>query len=165
MPTIEQTITTTAGIEAVWAFLADFTTTEQWDPPTVSTVRVTGDGGVGTQYANTSRVWGHDTDIVYTVVEHDAPRRLRLEGRSDTFTAVDTIDLTDRDGHTVVTYTAEFSFTGAAKLATPLLGVGLEKIGHDAARQMTECLDRLSADPSASNAADRRRPTITKDTP
>jgi hypothetical protein len=62
----------------VWAFLSDFTTTEEWDPPTVSTVRVTGDG----------------------------------------------------------------------KLAAPLFAVGLERIGHDAARQMAERLDRLTTRPS-----------------
>jgi hypothetical protein len=148
MPTIEKTITTSTGVDEVWAFLSDFTTTEQWDPPTVSTVRVTGDGGVGTEYANTSRVLGHDTDIVYTVVESEAPRLLRLEGRSDTFTALDTIEVSRRDDHTVVTYTAEFAFTGATKLAAPLLAVGLEKIGHDAARQMAECLDRLTTHPT-----------------
>src|SRR4051794_19503370 len=96
MPTIEKTITTSTGVDEVWAFLSDFTTTEEWDPPTVTTVRVTGDGGVGTEYANISRVLGHDTDIVYTVVESDAPRLLRLEGRSDTFTAQDTIEVARR---------------------------------------------------------------------
>jgi hypothetical protein len=44
---------------------------------------------------------------------------------------------------TVVTYTADFTFTGAAKLASPILDVGLQKIGHHAASQMAECLDRL----------------------
>jgi hypothetical protein len=55
MPRVEETVTTSAGIDEVRAFLSDFTTTEQWDPPTVSTVRVSGDGGVGTRYQNTSR--------------------------------------------------------------------------------------------------------------
>jgi len=49
----------------------------------------------------------------------------------------------------VVTYTAGFPFTGATKLAAPLLAVGLEKIGHDAARQMAQCLDGLTTQPSA----------------
>jgi hypothetical protein len=70
-------------------------------------------------------------------------------GRSDTFTAQDTIEVARRGDQTVVTYTAEFAFTGATKLAAPLLAVGLEKIGHDAARQMAECLDRLTTHPSA----------------
>ena len=119
MPKVEETVTTSAGIDEVWAFLSDFTTTEQWDPPTVSTVRVSGDGGVGTRYQNTSRVLGHDTDIVYTVVEHEAPRLLRLRGESDSFTAEDTILLSPDGEGTVVSYTADFSFTGAAKLASP----------------------------------------------
>ena len=155
MPKVEETVTTSAGIDEVWAFLSDFTTTEQWDPPTVSTVRVSGDGGVGTHYQNTSRVLGHDTDIVYTVVEHEAPRLLRLRGESDSFTAEDTILLSPDGEGTVVSYTADFSFTGAAKLASPLLDAGLQKIGHDAAKQMAECLYRLSARP-AGEASDRR---------
>jgi carbon monoxide dehydrogenase subunit G len=155
MPRVEETVTTSAGRDEVWAFLSDFTTTEQWDPPTVSTVRVAGDGGVGTRYQNTSRVLGHDTDIVYTVIEHEAPRLLRLRGESDTFTAEDTIRLSPDGEGTVVSYTADFTFTGAAKLAWPLLDAGLQKIGHDAAKQMAECLDRLAAR-TADEASERR---------
>jgi hypothetical protein len=129
MPRGEETVTTSASIDEVWAFHSDFRP-EKWDPPTVSTVRVAGDGGVGARYQNTSRVLGHDTDIVYTVVEREARRLLRLHGESD-------------------------SFTAAAKLATPLLDAGLQKIGHDAAEQRAERVDRRSARP-AGEASERR---------
>lgn len=145
MPTIDRTVTTTAGIDEVWAFMADFTTTEQWDPPTVSTVRSTGDGGVGTRYENTSRVLGHETDIAYTVVTHEAPHLLRLRGESKTFTAMDTIIISVADGHTVVHYTADFTFTGPTKLASPLLGIGLQRVGDAAAAQMVACFGALPA--------------------
>ena len=46
MPSVERTVTVTQPIEKVWAYLSDFRTTEEWDPPTVSTVRTSGDGGV-----------------------------------------------------------------------------------------------------------------------
>ncbi len=49
--------------ERVFAYLADFTHTEEWDPGTVRTHRVSGDGGVGTTYANTSRFLGRETDL------------------------------------------------------------------------------------------------------
>ena len=143
MPKIERRVRTSARIDEVWAFMADFTTTEQWDPPTVSTVRVTGNGGVGTRYENTSRVLGHTTDIVYTVVEHEAPHLLRLTGESKTFTAEDTIAISVVDGHTVLIYTADFTFSGAVRLAGPLLNIALQKIGDDAAEQMTSCLNTL----------------------
>ena len=148
MPKIERTITTASGVDEVWAFLSDFTTTEQWDPPTVSMVRESGDGGVGTRYRNASRVLGHDTHILYTVIEHDPPRTLRLQGESDTFTAEDTITLSADHGGTAVAYTADFTFTGPAKLAAPLLDAGLQKIGDDAATQMKERLDRLRPPPT-----------------
>ncbi len=45
MPTIERTLTTSAGIDEVGVD-SDLTTAEQSDPPTVSTVRTTDDGGV-----------------------------------------------------------------------------------------------------------------------
>jgi len=150
MPTIERTVTTSAGIDEVWAFMSDFTTTEHWDPPTVSTVRASGDGGVGTTYQNTSRVLGHETDIVYTVIEHRAPNLLRLNGESATFTAQDTIALSVVDERTVLLYTADFIFTGATKLATPALNLALQKVGDDAAEQLTACLDAIGPNASPS---------------
>lgn len=45
MPTLERTITVDTPLDAVWAFLTDFTTTERWDPPTVSTELASGSGG------------------------------------------------------------------------------------------------------------------------
>lgn len=117
MPKIERTITTRSGVDEVWAFLSDFTTTEQWDPPTVSTVRESGEGGVGTRYLNTSRVLGHDTHIVYTVVEHEAPQLLRLRGESDAFTAEDTITVSAHEGGTSVDYVADFTSDGEPHLS------------------------------------------------
>ena len=45
---VERTFTVPRPIEAVFAYLADFAHTEQWDPGTVETRRTGGDGGVGT---------------------------------------------------------------------------------------------------------------------
>ena len=41
-------------LAAVFDYLSDFTTTTQWDPGTVTTVRQHGNGGIGTTYLNTS---------------------------------------------------------------------------------------------------------------
>ena len=65
MASVERTITVSQPIAKVWAYLSDFTTTEEWDPPTVSTVRRSGDGGVGTTYSNVSKFLGlRDGDAV-----------------------------------------------------------------------------------------------------
>jgi hypothetical protein len=55
---ISRTVSTTASLEQAFAYLADFTTTNQWDPGTVRTTRLSGDGGVGTRYRNVSRFHG-----------------------------------------------------------------------------------------------------------
>jgi uncharacterized protein YndB with AHSA1/START domain len=58
MPKIERTMTVQKPLDQVWAYLTDFTNTEEWDPPTVSTTRISGDGGVGTVYRNVSKILG-----------------------------------------------------------------------------------------------------------
>jgi uncharacterized protein YndB with AHSA1/START domain len=146
---IERTVRTDAAPQRVWNFLSDFTTTEQWDPPTRSTRLVEGTGGVGTRYHNVSHVLGRDVDIEYTVVEAAAPHRLQLRGSSSSMTMVDTISVAPRSAEegtgsgTVVTYRAEFHPQGVARLASPLLPAVLKRIGDDAARQMERCLDGL----------------------
>lgn len=144
MQEIERTIVVEGGDRGrIWDYLADFTTTESWDPPTQSTVRVSGDGGVGTIYRNVSKILGSETEVTYTVVAHEAPRRLELDGTAGSMKLHDEITV-EQDGDRVsVTYRAEFHPQGVAKLAEPLLPLGLKKLGDDAARQMEQCLRQL----------------------
>jgi carbon monoxide dehydrogenase subunit G len=144
VPKVERTVTTSATPEQVWAFMSDFTTTEQWDPPTRSTCRVSGHGGVGTVYRNVSRILGSDTEIEYTVVECEPPTLLRLHGRTSSMDMTDTIEVAPHPSGAQVRYTAEFRPQGLAKLAEPLLPLGLKKLGDDAAGQMKTCLDGLA---------------------
>ena len=53
-----RTVTIAKPLDKVFAYLADFTTTTEWDPGTVQTVRTAGDGGFGTEYLNTSTFAG-----------------------------------------------------------------------------------------------------------
>jgi carbon monoxide dehydrogenase subunit G len=144
MPTIERTITVDTPLPAVWDFLTDFTTTEQWDPPTVSTTLVSGDGGVGSVYRNVSKILGRKTEIEYTVVELEPQATFRLQGRTSSMTMVDTMTFHQDDGRTVVRYTAEFSPEGAAKLIEPFMPLGLKKLGDDAAKSMERELSALA---------------------
>ena len=143
MPHIERTITVPGHADEVFAYLADFTTTEEWDPPTRSTELVSGDGGVGTRYRNISKFLGKETETIYTVVTHDAPHRLELSGDASSMRLHDTITVEDLGDDVRVTYRAEFHPEGAAKLATPLLPPALKVLGDSAADQMEKCLRRL----------------------
>ena len=143
MPHIERTITVPGRAEDVFAYLADFTTTEEWDPPTQATDLISGDGDVGTRYRNVSKFLGKETETIYTVVTHDPPRRLELEGDASSMRLHDTITVDQQGDAVQVTYRAEFHPEGAAKLAAPLLPPALKALGDAAAGQMEECLRRL----------------------
>ena len=140
---IERSVTTQAGPEKVFAYLSDFTTTEEWDPPTVSTVRTSGDGGVGTTYKNVSKFLGKETEVDYEVTELEPNRRFVLVGKAPSLDLRDTITFEETDGETSVTYHAEMEPQGAAKLANPLLDGGLELLGTHVAKSLQEKLEAL----------------------
>ena len=141
---IERTVTTSASPDRVFAYLSDFTTTTEWDPGTVVTTRLSGDGGVGTTYSNTSKFLGRETKLTYEVLEYADPARIVLHGHNGTVDATDSIAVTaDGEGSRVV-YTADFSFKGLARLVAPLLAPALKKLGDDAEKGLQEALARLA---------------------
>ena len=140
---IEREVTTSASPDRVFAYLSDFTTTTEWDPGTVKTVRTSGDGGVGTTYQNTSKFMGRETELTYEVVEYTAPSRIVLHGTNETVDATDSITVEANGSGTKVTYTADFAFSGFAKVLAPLLAPALKKLGDDAKKGMEEALAKL----------------------
>jgi uncharacterized protein YndB with AHSA1/START domain len=140
---IERTVTVDRPQDEVFAYLADFTTTTQWDPGTLSTTRVSGDGGIGTTYRNVSRFLGRRTELTYVVVDHQSPALLQLRGENESVVAHDTMTLADAPyGSTTISYRAEFEFKGWARLAAPLAAPALRRLGDRAARGLQSALDR-----------------------
>lgn len=140
---IQRTVETAASPAAVFAYLSDFTTTEQWDPGTVRTTRTSGDGGVGTTYHNVSRFAGRETELTYEVTEHQPDNRFALRGENKTVIARDTMELAPAGTGTRVTYTADFEFKGLAKYAAPLFAPAFKKLGDEAEKGLRESLAGL----------------------
>jgi carbon monoxide dehydrogenase subunit G len=146
---IERTVTVDRPLGVVFPYLADFTTTTEWDPGTVHTVRESGDGGVGTRYRNTSRFAGRETELTYVVEERRENELLRLRGENATVVAHDTMRFeavpvgAGPDLGTRVTYTAEFAFKGLVRFVAPLLSPAFRKLGDEAEHGMRESLQRL----------------------
>jgi uncharacterized protein YndB with AHSA1/START domain len=141
---IEREVSVAAPATAVFDYLADFETTEQWDPGTVRTVRVDGDGGVGTAYRNISRFAGRETELTYAVEELVRPDRVVLRGENKTVVARDTMTFRGDGGGTRVTYRAEFQLKGVARFAEPLLRRPFRKLGDEAEQGLREALGRLA---------------------
>jgi len=119
---VERTFTVPRPIEAVFDYLSDFAHTNEWDPGTVSTTRTSGDGGVGTTYANTSQFVGREVELTYETVVHDRPRELKFRGTNKTATATDWMRFRAVSADaTEIHYRADFAFHGVVKLVAPLV--------------------------------------------
>lgn len=145
MPEVERTVTVSTPLEVVWDYLRDFRSSEEWDPPTVSTERTSGDGGVGTTYHNVSKFLGSETEVDYTVTDYVEQQRLQLKGDAGSLDLLDTITFERTpEGGTAVTYHAEFNPHGAAKLAEPLMPLALKVLADKVAESLRDRLERLS---------------------
>lgn len=140
---IQRTVTVDIPVRRAFDYLADFTTTTEWDPGTVSTVRRSGDGGVGTTYLNTSRFLGRETSLTYVVEELVVDERIRLRGENSTMVSVDTMTFRSSGSGTDVTYTADFTFKGVSRLLAPLLRPAFVKLGNEAESGLREALALL----------------------
>lgn len=118
---VERTFTVSLPIEAVFAYLSDFENTEEWDPGTVSTKRTSGDGGLGTTYANKSKFMGRETELDYETIAYEEPSLFSCRGRNKTATATDTMTFTRDVDRTQIHYRADFEFHGLVKLVAPLV--------------------------------------------
>jgi uncharacterized protein YndB with AHSA1/START domain len=130
-------------IEAVFAYLSDFTTTTQWDPGTVVTVRNNGDGSLGTEYLNTSIFAGRQTQLKYVVKEFIPNQRIGLQGENKTVIAYDTMTFRKIGTQTEVTYTADFTFKGITRLIAIFLKPAFARLGNEAEVGMTHALSQL----------------------
>lgn len=130
---------------AVYAYLSDFTTSEAWDPGTVETTLVEGDGGIGSKYHNRSVFRGRETELTYETIDLQPDRLVVMRGENKTVIARDTMSISPRpDGAgTVLVYEADFTFKGLAKLATPFLRGDLNSLGDEAETALNRELPAL----------------------
>jgi carbon monoxide dehydrogenase subunit G len=117
----------------VFAYLSDFSTTQEWDPGVVEAKRLTeGEIGEGTQFRLVTRFLRRQTVLTYTVVEYDAPNAVTFRGENARVVSVDRITVEPHQDGTRLTYTADLSLKGHFKFATPLLGPAFASIGDRA---------------------------------
>lgn len=141
---ITHTVTVDRPVGAVFHYVSDFTTTTEWDPGTVRTIRVSGDGDAGTIYRNVSRFLGRTTELTYVVLERSPDKRISLRGENATLVALDTMTLRPLEpGRTELTYRAEFTFNGIWKLVAPLLAPAFRRLGDQAQAGLSRALNAL----------------------
>ena len=131
--------------------------------------RVRGYGGVGTVYRNRSTFAGRTSELTYTVIERDEPRRdpraSRLERRPSP--SIDTITVPHRasESPTVVRYEADFTFPrGSRSSPAPFLGRAFEtkaarRRGARPTRGARACSEGIGSRPACTRSS--ARPELT----
>jgi carbon monoxide dehydrogenase subunit G len=138
---VERTFTVPQPVDVVFDYLGDFTHTNEWDPGTVRTTRTSGDGGVGTTYANTSEFMGRKVDLHYETIVHDKPRRVQFRGTNKQATATDTLTFTAAGEGTSIHYRADFDFGRLVNLVAPLfVKPKVEKLADETVEQIKRTL-------------------------
>ena len=137
----------TASIETprppaeTFAYLSDFSTTEQWDPGVVEAQRI-GDApvGHGTEFRLVAAFLGRKTALTYRIVEFEPREAVTLRGENATVISLDRITFEPSDGGTRVTYDADLALKGPLRIADPLLGLAFDRVGDRALEGLRKTL-------------------------
>ena len=132
------------SLEEVFAFTADFSNAESWDPGVAKADQVEGAGpGVGARYELMVTFGLATIPMTYETTVYEPDSRVVLEGRGENIGALDDIRFEAQDGKTLVDYTADLSFGNWMRFASPLLAPILGKlVGEKALDGLVEALER-----------------------
>ena len=119
--------------DVVFKRVADFSTTEQWDPGVVEAEKLTADGiDIGARFRIVARFMGRNSELVYEITEFEPGRRVVLRGENSTVLSVDEIIVEPEGEGSVVKYSADLTLKGPLKLLDPLLGKAFDGIAEKA---------------------------------
>jgi carbon monoxide dehydrogenase subunit G len=127
--------------DEAYAYLSDFSTTEEWDPGVVEADRV-GNAPVceGTEFRLVAAFLGRKTPLTYRIIEYDPPNAVTFRGENSSVISLDRITFEPSDGGTRVTYDAELELKGPFRLAEPLLALAFRRVGNRALAGMRKTL-------------------------
>ena len=119
--------------EDVFAYISDFSTTEEWDPGVVEAERLNDAAvGEGIEFRLVAEFLGRKTELTYRIVEYDPPRAVTFRGENATVISNDRITFEAVGEGTRITYDAELVLKGPLRIADPLLGLAFNRVGDRA---------------------------------
>lgn len=133
--------------EDVFAYLSDFSTTEEWDPGVLEAERVNGTAaGEGTEFRLVAQFLGRRTPLTYRIVEYDPPHSVTFLGENATVISRDRITFEETTEGTRITYDAHLELKGLLAIASPLLGLPFKRVGDRALAGLTRALAPTTSD-------------------
>ncbi|MFJ7154410.1 SRPBCC family protein [Streptomyces sp. NPDC101118] len=140
---VARTMLVPVAMQDLVVYLADFAHAEEWDPATVSCVRLdAGPVAPGSRWRNTSRFRGREAELSYRLDVQEGDR-LVFSGENRTVAVTDDLRFTPVEGGaTRLVYTATFRFKGVARLAAPFVRGEVERLGDGVAAALPRAAAR-----------------------
>lgn len=141
---ISKSVDVARPVEDVFAYLADFTNTAEWDPGVLRAEKTSaGEVGPASTFRLITDFKGREIPVDYEIASYDPPNRLVFVGDGKRFEGTDDIQLSPagEDG-TRVTWTADFKMKGLASMLEPFLRGTFEDISQHAMDGLADTLGR-----------------------
>jgi len=137
------TVETRRGVDDAFTYLADFSSTTEWDPGVVEAERLTeGPITVGATFRVVTSFLGRRIPLDYEITTLEPGRRVVLQADNGTIRSTDEMRFSARDSGTVVDYDADLRLLGALRVADPLLRLAFRRIGDRARAGLARELNR-----------------------
>lgn len=144
MTKLTETATTTLSPEEAFAHVGEFANVQHWDPGVVTSNKTANrPTEVGTVYKLNLDYRGRKLQMQYRVLSYEPGRKVVLEGSGGVVKAIDTIESTTHGDGTMVTYTADLSLTGVARLFQPFMSKRFAEVGRSAGEGLRRWLREL----------------------
>ena len=138
-------------VNEVFAYISDFSTTEEWDSTATRADKLTpGPVAVGTRFAVTCAAPIGSIDLEYEVTDLQPDREIELTGKSRFFDICDRITFTPTDKGTRIDYRAEFMFPAPLKGLARSFDSGLQRMGKHSMEGMRAALEDDQPSPEVS---------------
>ena len=159
MTILQEQIDVSRPVHEVFTYVADFTTTREWDSTATAAEKLTpGPVDVGTRFAVTCAAPVGSIKLVYEVTRLETDRGITLRGSSRFFTIEDRITFTPTGTRTRIDYRAEFFFPSILKRLAKTFESGLQRMGRRSMEGLRQALEDDYPPPEegvASRIADR----------
>ena len=133
MPKVSKSVYIPRPPAEVFAYLADFENTAEWDPGVAEATKTSeGPVALGSAFDLVTLFRGRRIAVTYEVTVFEPDSRVVLVGRNKQFTGTDDIGIAPDGEGTRVSWNANFQMEGIAKLFQPFLGGVFEKLSVEA---------------------------------